>query len=125
MGKKKKYYPESVKRQVIELKVEGKLTNRKIMEKFGIRDVSQIKTWMKWFRNEEEHRFAQPIGKHYSYWKDPADLTEIEELKCTNAYLEMKVELLKSIRKSKGDGPRSHHYAHRRNERSVFHWPHL
>ncbi len=90
MGKKKNYYPEFVKRQVIELKLEGKLTNREIMEKFGIRDVSQIKRWMKWFRNGEEHRLAQPIGKQYSYGKCPADLTEVEALKRTNAYLEMK-----------------------------------
>ncbi|EEK42266.1 Transposase [Bacillus cereus m1293] len=48
---------------MIELKLEGKLTNCKIMEKFGIRDLSQIKTWMKWFRSGEEHRLAQPIGK--------------------------------------------------------------
>ncbi|PEQ56971.1 hypothetical protein [Bacillus cereus] len=33
MEKKKKIYPEAIKRQVIELKVEGKLTNREIMEK--------------------------------------------------------------------------------------------
>ncbi|NEY19477.1 hypothetical protein G4D61_05780 [Bacillus ginsengihumi] len=39
------------------------MTNKEIMEKYGIRNTSQIKTWMKWYRDGEIYRFDQPIGK--------------------------------------------------------------
>ncbi|QOS97232.1 hypothetical protein JNUCC42_11400 [Brevibacterium sp. JNUCC-42] len=29
----------------------------------GIKDKSQIKTWLKWFRNVETYRFAQQVGR--------------------------------------------------------------
>ena len=94
MGKKT-HYPESVKREVVELKLNGTLSNKEIMDKYGIKNVSQIKTWVKWFRNGELHRFAQPIGKQYTYGKGPEELTEVEQLKRQNTYLELQVEVLK------------------------------
>ncbi|WP_018931991.1 helix-turn-helix domain-containing protein, partial [Gracilibacillus lacisalsi] len=66
MGKKM-VYPEEIKREVIRLKLSGELTNKEIMEKFGIKNKTQIKTWMRWYRNGEEHRLAQPIGKQYAF----------------------------------------------------------
>ncbi|WP_049131569.1 helix-turn-helix domain-containing protein, partial [Bacillus cereus] len=38
-------------------------SNRTIMEQFGIKNVSQIKTWMKWYRTGQTYRFQQPVGK--------------------------------------------------------------
>ncbi|MBS9803377.1 transposase, partial [Bacillus thuringiensis serovar sumiyoshiensis] len=43
------HYPEETKWKVIEMKKDG-YSNRAIMEKLGIKNVSQIKTWMKWYR---------------------------------------------------------------------------
>ncbi len=68
MGKKM-VYPEEIKREVIRLKLSGELTNKEIMEKFGIKNETQIKTWTKWFRNGEEHRLAQLNWKTICFWK--------------------------------------------------------
>ncbi len=95
MGKKKNFYPEEVKRKVIEMKLSGDYTNKEIMDEFGIRNVTQIKTWMKWFRKGEEHRLVQPIGKQYSFGKGPEDLSEVDLLKKKVKYLEVKNEILK------------------------------
>ncbi|WP_018923665.1 helix-turn-helix domain-containing protein, partial [Salsuginibacillus kocurii] len=57
MGKKQ-FYPEEVKQEVIRLKLSGEWTNREIMEKFGIKSKTQIKTWMRWYREGENHRLA-------------------------------------------------------------------
>ena len=59
---------EEVKWKVIEMKKDG-YSNRTIMEKLGIKNVSQIKTWMKWYRTDQTYRFQQPVGKQYSYGK--------------------------------------------------------
>lgn len=95
MGRKKNYYSEEVKRKAIEMKVSGQYTNQEIMEELGIVNKSQIKTWMRWFRKGEQHRLAQPIGKQYSYGKGPEKLSEIEQLKKENRYLQIKLEISK------------------------------
>jgi transposase len=43
MGKKN-FYPEEIKREVIRLKLAGEMTNKEIMEKYGIKNKTQIKT---------------------------------------------------------------------------------
>ncbi len=50
MRTKKNVYSEETKRMVIEMKLSKKYTNKQIMEKCGVRNVTQIKVWMKWFR---------------------------------------------------------------------------
>ena len=59
----KNVYSGETKWAVVRDKIEGKLTNKEIMEKYGIKNTSQIKTWMKWYRDGEIYRFDQPIGK--------------------------------------------------------------
>lgn len=93
MGKKKTYYPEQIKLEVIRLKLAGELTNKEIMAKFGISNVTQIKTWMRWHRNGEHHRLSQPVGKQYTYGKGPEDDSELSQLKRKVAYYEMRDEL--------------------------------
>jgi transposase len=95
MGKSKNVYSEEIKREVIQMKVSGKYTNKQIMDKYGIKNVSQIKTWMRWYRNGEEYRLSQPIGKQYSFGKGPDELSELEQLKRKVNYLEAKNEILK------------------------------
>lgn len=102
----KNVYSSKVKWAVVKDKLSGELSNREIMEKYGIKNVSQIKTWMKWYRENQIHRFDQPIGKQYSFghgpdWKNEDDKrnTQIENLKMENEilkkYLEVKEELKK------------------------------
>ncbi len=95
MGEKKRFYTEEVKREVIEMKLSKKYTNKQLMDKFGIRNESQIKTWMRWYRQGEEHRLSQPIGKQYSFGKGPEELSEIEQLKRKVKHLEIKNDILK------------------------------
>ncbi|GAB6497938.1 hypothetical protein bcgnr5385_33710 [Bacillus cereus] len=50
------HYPEETKWKVIEMKKDS-YSDRAIMEKLGIKNVSQIKTWMKWYRTGQTYRF--------------------------------------------------------------------
>ncbi len=93
MGKNR-FYPEEVKQEVIRLKLSGEWTNREIMKRFGIKSKSQIKTWMRWYRNGENHRLAQPIGKQYTFGKGPDDDSELAQLKRKVTYYEMRDELM-------------------------------
>ena len=60
----KNVYSSETKWAVVKDKMSGRLTNKEIMEKYGIKNESQIKTWMKWYRNNEMHRFDQPIANN-------------------------------------------------------------
>ncbi len=95
MGEKKRFYLEEIKLEAIEMKLSKKYTNKQIMDKLGIRNQSQIKTWMRWYRQGEEHRLAQPIGKQYSFGKGPEEQSEIELLKRQVKHLEIKNDILK------------------------------
>ncbi len=62
------HYPEETKWKVIEMKKDG-YSNRTIMEKLGIKNVSQIKTWMKWYRTDQTYRFRTTCRKTIFLWK--------------------------------------------------------
>ncbi|WP_425445454.1 IS3 family transposase [Virgibacillus ndiopensis] len=79
------------------MKLSKKYTNKQIMDEFGIRNKSQIMTWMRWYRQGEEHRLSQPVGKQYSYGKGPEELSEIDQLKRQVKHLEIKNEILKKV----------------------------
>ncbi|WP_117161164.1 transposase [Paraliobacillus sp. X-1268] len=95
MEKKKKFYTEEVKQEVIEMKLSKKYTNKQIMVKLVIRNKTQIKTWMRWYRQGAEHRLSKSIGKQYSFGKGPGELSEIEQLKRKVKHLEIKNDILK------------------------------
>ncbi|GLI83099.1 transposase [Rossellomorea marisflavi] len=97
MGKKV-FYPEEVKKEVVRLKLEGHYSNQELMDMYGIKNRSQIKTWVKWFKNDESHRFAQPLGKQYSYGKGPDEDSELAQLRKKVAYYEMREELVGKYR---------------------------
>jgi transposase len=102
----KNVYSNEVKWAVVKDKISGQFTNREIMEKYGIKNVSQIKTWMKWYRENQIHRFDQPIGKQYSYGHGP-DSQSVEErkerqmmhLKQENEILKKYLEIEKELKK--------------------------
>lgn len=65
-----------------------------IMKVLGIKNDTQIGTWMNWYRNGETHRFEQPVGKQYTYNKGIEELSEVDRLKIRVRQLEMHNELL-------------------------------
>ena len=91
----KNVYSSEIKWAVVKAKLSGELTNQEIMEKYGIKNVSQIKTWVKWYRNGEIYRFDQPIGKQYSYGHGPEFSTEDEHKTRQIDHLKMENEILK------------------------------
>lgn len=76
----KKAYSLETKLVCIEKKKAGKY-NKVIMETLGIKNVSQIYTWMRWYEKDELHRFHQPLGKQYTYGKGMEQLSEVEQLR--------------------------------------------
>ena len=44
----KNVYSSEVKWAVVKDKISGELTTREIMEKYGNKNKTQVKTWMKW-----------------------------------------------------------------------------
>ncbi|RAT14044.1 transposase [Bacillus cereus] len=62
--------------------------NRTIIEKLGIKNVSQIKQW---YRTGQTYRFQQPVRKQYSYGKGPKELNELEQLRLENKQLKTKL----------------------------------
>ena len=86
----KKAYSVETKLGCIEMKKAGK-PNKVIMETLGIKNVSQVKSWWRWYRKDELHRFHQPVGEQYTYGKGIEQLSEVEQLR-------LQVELLKKYR---------------------------
>lgn len=72
--------------------------NREILESLTIRNVSQLKKWMKWYRNGEMHRLKQPVGKQYTYGKGPEYESETAKLQAENRYLKQQIEVLKKYK---------------------------
>ncbi len=91
----KNVYSNEVKWAVVKDKMSGQFTNREIMEKYGVKNVSQIKTWMKWYRENQVHRFDQPIGKQYSYGHGPDNQNDEERKERQMMHLKQENEILK------------------------------
>ncbi|MGX7776855.1 hypothetical protein ACVV62_07235 [Streptococcus pluranimalium] len=86
----KKAYSVETKLACIDMKKAGK-SKKVIKETLGIKNKSQIYTWITWYEKEERHRFHQPVGKQYTYGKGMEQLSEVEQLK-------LQVEWLKKYR---------------------------
>ncbi|PGZ89904.1 hypothetical protein [Bacillus sp. AFS029533] len=56
------HYDSDIKRKAVKMNEDG-FTNKEIMETLGIKNVSQIKRCMRWYRAGDTHRFNQPVGK--------------------------------------------------------------
>lgn len=80
--------------EVIKLHEEG-LSYSEIQEVLGIKNKTQISNWIKWYREDEIHRFYQPVGKQYTFGNGPEGSTTEETLKMHNKSLKQQVELLK------------------------------
>ncbi|HDT7699528.1 TPA: helix-turn-helix domain-containing protein, partial [Enterococcus faecium] len=86
-----------VKMKAIEMRLAG-IPVKEVMEQLGIRNKTQVKTWMKWYRNDELNRLEQPVGKQYSYGKGPEYMSELEKLKTENRFLKQQLDVLKKFK---------------------------
>ncbi len=87
-------YPIEVKMKAIEMRLAG-IPVKQVLEELAIKNHSQLKTWMKWYREGEMHRLHQPVGKQYTFGKGPEYESEEERLQTENRYLKQQVEVLK------------------------------
>lgn len=61
-------YPTEINLKAIEMRLKG-VSVKEIMEELNILNNSQVKTWMTWYKNGENHRFYQPVGNNIFLWK--------------------------------------------------------
>jgi len=87
------HYPSEIKWKAVNMRLEGH-TKQHVMQVLGIKNDSQIETWMRWYHTSQTYRFDQPVGKQYTYNKGPGGLSEIELLKLRIKHLEMQNEIL-------------------------------
>ncbi|MCE2226060.1 hypothetical protein GPW75_02825 [Streptococcus thermophilus] len=85
----KKAYSVETKLACIEMKKVDK-SNKVIMDALGVKNASQVKTWWRWYQNDELYRFHQPVGNQYTYGKGMKQLSEVEQLR-------LQVDLLKKV----------------------------
>lgn len=90
-------YPVEVKMKAIEMRLSG-IPVKEVMEELNIRNYTQLKTWMRWYRKGELHRLEQPVGKQYTFGKGPEDGSETEKLQAENRYLKQQIEVLKKYK---------------------------
>ncbi|SDL98415.1 hypothetical protein SAMN05443253_101374 [Bacillus sp. OK048] len=87
-------YPVEVKMKAIKMRL-TKVLVKEVMEELNIRNKTQLKTWMRWYRNGEIHRLHQPVGKQYTFGKGPEFDSETAKLQAENRYLKQQIEVLK------------------------------
>lgn len=63
-------HPLEVKQKAVEMRLAG-VPVKKIMQELNIKNETQIMTWVRWYKSGETHRFEQPVGKQYTFGKDP------------------------------------------------------
>jgi transposase len=93
----KNVYSREVKWAVVKEKLSGHLTTKEIMEKYGIKNKSQVETWMRWYQANEIYRFDQPMGKQYTFGHGPDFKTDDEKKDAQIAHLKMENEILKKF----------------------------
>lgn len=90
-------YPVEVKMKAIEMRL-ACIPVKEVMEQLNIRNKTQVKTWMRWYRSGEWNRLEQPVGKQYSYGKGPEYASELEKLKAENRFLKQQLDVLKKYK---------------------------
>jgi len=90
-------YPAEIKLKAVEMRLAG-VSMREVMEHLCIKNKTQVKTWVRWHRNGETHRFEQPVGKQYTYGKGPEVTSEVERLKQENRFLKQQLDVLKKYK---------------------------
>ncbi|UYO27598.1 IS3 family transposase [Bacillus sp. T_4] len=89
-------YPAEIKIKAIEMRLAG-IPVKEVLSQLNIRSYTQLKRWMRWYKNGEMYRFEHPVGKQYSYGKGPGFKDEMSKLKAENRYLTQQIEGLKKV----------------------------
>lgn len=109
-------YPVEVKMMAIEIRL-VKVPIKEVMEELNLRNYTQLRTWMRWYRDGEIHRLHQPGGKQYTFGKGPEYDGETAKLQAENRYLKQQIEVLKKYAEYwKGSGAISSNSISRRTE---------
>jgi transposase len=90
-------YPVEVKMTAIEMRLAGIPVNE-VLEQLNIRNKTQLKTWMSWYRKGEIQRLEKPVGKQFSYNKGPEYTSELEKVKAENRFLKQQLDVLKKYK---------------------------
>lgn len=90
-------YPFEVKMKAIEMRKAG-IPVKQVLEELNIKNHSQLKIWMKWYRDGEMHRLHQPVGKQYTYGKGLEYASNEARLQAENNYLKQQIEVLKKYK---------------------------
>ena len=85
-------YSVETKYKAVEMKAAG-FSTKEIMKELNIRNRTQVKTWWRWYRNEESYRFSQHVGKQYTYGKGLEELSEVEQLKLENKRKDIELDI--------------------------------
>lgn len=80
--------------KVIEMKLAG-YSSKFIQTELEIKNITQVKTWWRWYRNGEHYRLSQPVGKQYTFGKGPEGDTVEETQRIRIKSLEQQNELIK------------------------------
>jgi len=90
-------YPVEVKLKAIEMRLAG-IPVKEVMNELSIKNVTQLKVWMKWYREGELHHLEQPVGKQYSFGKGPEYTSELEKVKAEYLFLKQQLDVLKKYK---------------------------
>lgn len=63
-------HPLEVKQKAVDMRLAG-VPVKKIMQELNIKNETQVMTWVRCYKSGETHRFEQPVGKQYTFGKDP------------------------------------------------------
>ncbi|MCI3985976.1 IS3 family transposase [Bacillus vallismortis] len=91
-------YPVEVKQKAVEMRLAG-VPMKEIMQELNIKNNTQIKTWVRWYKAGDTHRFEQPVGKQYTYGKGPEYSSELEKLQAEIRYLRQQNEVFKKVQR--------------------------
>lgn len=90
-------YPYEVKMKAIEMRL-AEIPVKQVLEELNIKNYTQLKTWMKWYREGETHRLHQPVGKQYAFGKGPEYDSNEARLATENRFLKQQIEVLKKYK---------------------------
>ncbi|MCM3546931.1 IS3 family transposase, partial [Priestia megaterium] len=91
-------YPVEVKLKAIEMRLAG-IPVKEVMETLQIRNRTQLKTWMRWHRNGEGYRLAQPVGQSYTHQKGSHSQDALSTLRAENRYLKQQNDVFKKVQR--------------------------
>lgn len=63
------------------------------MLELNIKNKTQVKTWWRWYQNNEHYRLSQPVGKQYSFGFGPEDVSDQERTENRIKFLEQQNEI--------------------------------